>query len=224
MIYVMSDIHGDYARFRSVMEQIGLTDKDRLYVLGDVIDSKDAGIRILQELKEMPNVTVLLGNHELMMLNALLKTGDCREELRRWYQRGGEATHRHYLALKPDEQLAMLEFIRQMPLKAEVAANGSIYLMAHAAPPELYGQLPTDAQNETEFTVSARLMPEDKMPSGKTVIFGHIPTEYYQQDVPLKIWHGGDKTGIDCGSGKSRTNCRLACLRLDDLAEFYSAF
>ena len=67
-------------------------------------------------------------------------------------------------------------------------------------------------------------MPDDKIPNDKTVIFGHTPTEYYQDDIPLKIWHGGDKIGIDCGSGKTRSSCRLACLRLDDMAEFYSEY
>ena len=60
MIYVMSDIHGNHTRFRSVMDQIGLTDEDSLYILGDVIDRGHFGIQILQELMENPNVTCLL--------------------------------------------------------------------------------------------------------------------------------------------------------------------
>ena len=67
MVYVMSDIHGSLSRFRMVMEQIGLTVGDSLYVLGDVIDRGHFGIRILQELMDMPNATVLLGNHEQMI-------------------------------------------------------------------------------------------------------------------------------------------------------------
>ena len=47
MIYVMSDIHGNLRRFNSIMEQINLTDKDTLYVLGDVIDRLRAeGFRV----------------------------------------------------------------------------------------------------------------------------------------------------------------------------------
>lgn len=43
----MSDIHGSLSRFRMVIEQIGLTAGDSLYVLGDVIDRGHFGIRIL---------------------------------------------------------------------------------------------------------------------------------------------------------------------------------
>jgi len=60
------------------------------------------------------------------------------------------------------------------------------------------------------------------MPKGKTVIFGHAPTEFYQEDVPLKIWNNNDKISIDCGSGNEHNACRLACLRIDDMTEFYS--
>ena len=71
MIYVMSDIHGNTARFESVMKQIDLQPTDTLYVLGDVIDRFPDGIRILRRLMKMPNVKMILGNHELLMLNAI---------------------------------------------------------------------------------------------------------------------------------------------------------
>lgn len=71
MIYVMSDIHGNAIRFNSIMEQIDLQPEDTLYILGDVIDRYPDGIRILRLLMSMPNVQMLLGNHEYMMLNAL---------------------------------------------------------------------------------------------------------------------------------------------------------
>ena len=63
MIYVMSDIHGHRRRFDSVMKQINLQPEDTLYILGDVIDRNPDGIRILQQLRAMPNVVMLLGNH-----------------------------------------------------------------------------------------------------------------------------------------------------------------
>ena len=71
MIYVMSDIHGQKRRFDSVMRQIGLRAEDTLYVLGDVIDRNPDGIGILRRIMAMPNANMLLGNHELMMMNAL---------------------------------------------------------------------------------------------------------------------------------------------------------
>lgn len=71
MIYVMSDIHGQKRRFDSVMKQIKLQPDDTLYILGDVIDRNPDGIKILRQIMAMPNAKMLLGNHELMMMNAL---------------------------------------------------------------------------------------------------------------------------------------------------------
>ena len=71
MIYVMSDIHGQKRRFDSVMKQINLQPEDTLYVLGDVIDRNPDGIKILRQIMAMPNAKMILGNHELMMLDAL---------------------------------------------------------------------------------------------------------------------------------------------------------
>ena len=71
MIYVMSDIHGQKRRFDSVMKQINLQPEDTLYVLGDVIDRNPDGIKILRQIMAMLNAKMLLGNHELMMMNAL---------------------------------------------------------------------------------------------------------------------------------------------------------
>ena len=43
------------------------------YVLGDCVDRNPFGLKILKELYLMSNATVLLGNHEYMMLDALTK-------------------------------------------------------------------------------------------------------------------------------------------------------
>ena len=53
------------------------------------------------------------------------------------------------------------------------------------------------------------------------VIFGHTPTFRFDYDLPVHIWHGENRIGIDCGCGHG-TGCQLGCLRLDDMKEFYT--
>ena len=74
MIYVMSDIHGCDARYRSILNQIRLKKDDHLYILGDVIDRGPNGLSILRETMKKENITLLMGNHEHMMLEALSKS------------------------------------------------------------------------------------------------------------------------------------------------------
>ena len=46
MIYVMSDIHGYFDKFISILERINFSDEDELYILGDVIDRGDKPIEL----------------------------------------------------------------------------------------------------------------------------------------------------------------------------------
>lgn len=64
MTYVMSDIHGDYEKYRRMLEVIDLGENDELFVLGDIIDRGENGIKILFDMMSRPNVFPLAGNHE----------------------------------------------------------------------------------------------------------------------------------------------------------------
>ena len=104
MIYVLSDIHGNAYNFDAILQQICLQPEDTLYILGDVIDRHPDGIRILRKIMSMPNATMLLGNHEYMMLEALKapknEISDSpwernwpSKKIRLWYSNGGKVTH-----------------------------------------------------------------------------------------------------------------------------------
>lgn len=38
MVYCISDLHGDYFKYRALLENLSFQSRDTLYVLGDVID------------------------------------------------------------------------------------------------------------------------------------------------------------------------------------------
>lgn len=202
--------------------QITLRPDDTLYVLGDVIDRYPDGIRILRLLMKMPNVQMLLGNHEYMMLDALYYNVDCPPDwrgqnkyLRLWYSNGGEGTHSYMKHIRKSLRLEIFQFLHALPLNLEVTVNDKRYLLIHGG---------IDDANEcmgTREIVWKRLQGYEAMPEGKTVIFGHTPTAHYQEALPMNIWHGNHMIGIDCGSGYPEDG-RLSCLRLDDMREFYS--
>ena len=228
MIYVMSDIHGCMSRFRSIMKQINLQPEDTLYVLGDVIDRHPDGIRILRELMAMPNVRMTLGNHELMMLEALAYPDDDQQEwtsaLYRWYNTGGRVTHDYLKRLRKTLRAEIFSYLDALPVNIKVTLNGTQYILTHAAPLEDYPKYAYRYDSVREFAVWKRYQRYDSCKDGYTVIFGHTPTLHYQLMIPMEIWHGEGLIGIDCGSAYPEGNKkgRLACLRLDDLKAFYS--
>ena len=96
--YVMGDIHGEADRFHAMLERIHLSEEDTLILLGDVIDRGPDGIALLLEIMEMPNVIMLLGNHEYMMLQ-YLSPDATGIEIRRWNKNGNAPTLAAYLDL-----------------------------------------------------------------------------------------------------------------------------
>ncbi|MBO5197753.1 MAG: fructose-bisphosphatase class III, partial [Lachnospiraceae bacterium] len=129
MIYVLSDIHGNLRRFNSILEQIHLQPEDTLYILGDVIDRHPYGIQILCRIMEMPNVKMLLGNHEDMMMRALGSPYDTdelvndsiiAEALRHWYHDEGQVTHEYWKRLDKEQQRAILDYLHSLPLNIDV--------------------------------------------------------------------------------------------------------
>ncbi len=69
--YAISDLHGQYGIFEKLLEVIDFSDDDYMYVLGDAIDRGPDGIRILQKIMTSPNMDLLIGNHEFLMLNSM---------------------------------------------------------------------------------------------------------------------------------------------------------
>lgn len=238
MTYVLSDIHGQRRRFESIMKQINLQPEDTLYVLGDVIDRNPYGIQILRQLMAMPNVKLLLGNHERMMLETLyypvpenvLCAEDYLERIKyRWYRNGGGVTHAYLKRMKKSVRQEIFESLAKLPVNYEITVDGQVYILTHAAPMSLYPDFAHKYDSDSEFAVWKRFDFDFPKVAGKTVIFGHTMTKRYQMCNPMQIWHGDGWIGIDCGSSYPEQGDlwsgyfgRLACLRLDDMKEFYS--
>ncbi|MGN1367664.1 MAG: metallophosphoesterase [Aristaeellaceae bacterium] len=216
MIYVMSDIHGYYSRYQSIMRQIQLKRTDHLYVLGDCVDRNPYGVRLLMELCKKPNVTVLVGNHEIMMVKALTLTHPEDKYMRHWYRNGGDITHSHLKHCSHAYREKVFDIVRRLPVNVEVSCNGVDYLLVHGGP------LGYQHKYDDPVMDSVWMRPEatTPMPEGKVVIFGHTPTDHYQDDQPMRIFYGPRMIGVDCGAAYPEG--RLACLRLDDMKEFYS--
>ena len=116
--------------------------------------------------------------------------------------------------------LVLWDYLRQLPIEARARVNDIDYLLTHSMPISLYSQKRDANMTDTEFAVWSRVEANTPLPEGTTLVFGHTPTVFYQDVDPMRVWHGDRRIGIDCGC--SDPSGRLACLRLDDMKEFYS--
>lgn len=220
LTYVMSDIHGNLDRFESVMSQIDLQPNDTLYVLGDVVDRYPYGVEILQRIMAMPNAKMLKGNHEVMFEFAV-KTG--RTDL--WFWNGGEPTYNAYQNLPQKQREEMIKYIESLPINIDIEVNGAKYKLVHGSPSEWFYKYHNTYGSAAEYAVWERIDLFCAADCDCVIIFGHTPTTHYQNDYLASIWYGKNAIGIDCGSGfhnKQKRVYRLACLRLDDMTEYYS--
>ena len=234
MIYATSDLHGyPLDDFLRLLEGAGFGDGDCLYVLGDVIDRHgDGGIAALRWMMSRPNVELILGNHEAMLLScAFLFTeitdaslDDLDEnQLRRlaqWMRNGSKPTMEALLELKqknPEALCDLLDYLRDAPLYAAVSAGGKDFLLVHSG----LGNFSPErklSDYEPEELLWHRPVPGEKYFPEVTTILGHTPTGYLFGEKG-KMFR--TETWIDIDTGAAGSGAPML-LRLDDLRPFYA--
>lgn len=227
LVYVCADIHGELGRYKRLLKEIKFSDDDELYILGDAIDRFPHGVDVLRDIMTHPNVHLLMGNHEDMCLRTF--DNELDEIVRReWIVNDGEATHAAILSLSAQDRLSVLKFISELPDYVNIEVNGRKFHLVHAFPnsdpmERLWHRPSWDTPNP--------------FPDKRTVIIGHTPVFYLsgnasndffrclrgemERDEFFKIAHAPGFIDIDCGCGSDIPNRRLACLRLNDMKEFY---
>lgn len=216
IIYVISDIHGEYDKFIKMLNLIEFKPEDTMYILGDVIDRGKYSTRLLLYIMKQPNMKMLLGNHEEMLLQSLVN--DDKGYYNCWMSNGGERTLKHFNGLCATQQREILDYLQRLPLTITISDFKENYLLVHAGVD--FSAL--EKQNrETLLWARDEFIFDTNRFKETIVIFGHTPTSFMQPEIkPIKIWkqHSG-KIGIDCGA--CFNDGRLGCLRLDDMKEFY---
>ncbi|MBR3837019.1 MAG: metallophosphoesterase [Clostridia bacterium] len=233
-IYVTSDLHGlPLADLRKLLQKAGFSDSDWLFILGDVIDREgDGGVEILKWLLFQPNVQLLLGNHEAMLLSCSFVFDEVTEKsvdalssenmelLKNYMSNGGDVTLASLHKLNKEDRdtlLDILDYLREAPLYDTVTAGGRDFVLVHGG---LENFSPTKKLSDYTADELIWCWPEitDEYYDDVITVFGHTPTMSYREDASGKILR--TRTWIDVDVGIPYGN-PPALLRLDDLQEFY---
>jgi serine/threonine protein phosphatase 1 len=111
----IGDIHGCSAALRSIVGAINPTAEDTLVALGDYVDRGPDSKGVLAQMIELEKrcrVVPLLGNHEVMLLEALTRP----PTIEPWKECGGAATLKSYggkLSNIPEEHWAFIRRCRR---------------------------------------------------------------------------------------------------------------
>ena len=231
MTYVMGDIHGYYGRFEQMLKKINFSDEDELYITGDVIDRGSMGIKVLNYVMKHDNIHMVMGNHEHMMMCYLedipfYGMKGTKEETRDiWFSNGGEVTLDEYMKCSEEKQNEIRKFIRNMNYEYHITVGNKKVRILHAYPADISKY---DMRNQLQIIQYHSSVIWDRpdafekfhVEDDEIVFIGHTPVFYY--GVHGKIYKFSQNVyDIDCGMAGMYPKRCLACVRIDDMKEFY---
>ena len=222
MIYVVSDINGNYEKFKALLREISFKDSDVMYILGNIVGDGEDSIGLICDISMRYNVLPILGENDYVALPLLTELDkmlsgnapdpESLQKLAEWLQNGGQSTIEGFKALDADMREGVIDYISDMALYEEVSVKGKDYLLVHAGIADFDPDAEIDEYMPEDF-ISTPLDTEEKYYEDKTIIVGHTPTS--ELGANDKILHAPNRNiFINCGE-------RLGCLCLDTNEEFY---
>jgi len=167
-----------------------------------------------------------LGNHEYMMLQ-YLSPDATGIEIRRWNKNGNAPTLAAYLKQKGKVQQKIIAYLRSLPTHLDMEVDGKRFYMVHGFPGDnVHDEVWTRPTMESENPI-----PDCRLIIGHTKVLSMIQPEEKRIDHALdlesrgeylKILHAPGFINLDCGCGYNMPIKALACIRLEDMVEYYT--
>lgn len=161
---VISDIHGCSRTFKKLLEKVGLTKEDQLFILGDAINKGPNSNKVLNRIINLQakgfGVFYLRGNHEQIILNSKNKTVGQRKRI-----------------LKSAEALNLLEGKVINPIYLELLKNSyhfietENYFLVHAG----FNEKENTFIDKKAMLQSRNLEYNKALFKNKKIIIGHTP-------------------------------------------------
>ncbi len=227
MIYVVSNLHGNYAKFKELLKVISFKDSDIMYVLGDIVDYGEESMELVGDLSVRYNIYPIVGEHDYMAVKMLsgfekmLKSGETPDKkfiakMTEWAADGGQVTLDAFRTLDAEMREGIIDYLSDMTLYEEVEAGGRDFLLVHAGIAGFKSGIDFEKlKPEAFFTEPLDLT--KKYFDDKIVVVGHNPTTE-ENGGNGKIFYGNGSIAIDCGEARGGT---VGCLRLNDFKEYY---
>ncbi len=231
MTLVVSDLHGyPLAKLLEKLAEIGFADEDKLYVLGDCIDRGKEGLKIIKWIMTKPNVTLIKGNHEAMLLKnrdilerdeipaVLDLVGTERRNFSVWMANGGDTTVDSIGAYTKAQLRYLFDFIEEAPLYKEIEVGDKSYILCHSGLGDFKADKELSEYSEYDLLWTRISLDTRFFEDGRIVIFGHTPTDLYGSKYTNKPVFTDTWIDIDVGVARGYSPMLL---RLDDMQEFY---
>ena len=129
--YVFSDVHGHAAPLERAIARTNPSEDDAYYCLGDMIDRGPDPLGVISLVRSLPNVHVIMGNHEDLMMACMSDPDDGVNALN-WGMNGGTVTAEALAELSEEEADEIVEWVSCLPAYDHVRVGERDYLLVHA--------------------------------------------------------------------------------------------
>ena len=216
MTYVISNINGDYQKFKELMDNVLINDSDTLYILGDTVDFGDEPMELIEDISMRSNVYAVAGAHDYLAARMLygfdkmLKGGGTPDasyisEMTEWVAGGGQTTLDGFRALDADAREGVLDYLTEMTLYEETVIKGKPYILMSRGIANYDADTDLEDYEPEDFFADDAEAPQ--MEDAIVVVGGEVTKSG-------KIERDGNVIRINCGA-------KLACLCLENGKEFY---
>ncbi len=133
--WFIGDVHGEWRLLERLLEQVQRFKPDHILFVGDYIDRGPHSKEVVDLIMQLEvEVTFLMGNHEIMMLNAIEDLGIGYSPVELWYYNGGEATVQSFGAtsffnLKSALEPSYLEFFQSLKMSRLVEVGSHLKVL-----------------------------------------------------------------------------------------------
>lgn len=199
--WFIGDIHGEIALLNKLLEAILKQDPQQITFVGDYIDRGPYSREVVDRIMNLGlPVICLMGNHELMLLNAFENSAFGYNPMELWYRNGGEATLQSFgftgfFSFQSQMENRYLQFFRSLRMSHVTEPGPGMRILAtHAGISPLIPVadqlLLKDYKDLQQYMLNKQLDMEDsflwaretffkssaKLWKGNMVVHGHTPT------------------------------------------------
>lgn len=224
--YAFTDIHGNYNLWKQIKNF--LRPEDKAYFLGDACDRGKDGFKIMKELLFDSRVVYLKGNHEQLMIDALINLEEGDSEDFYWWvsMNGGKNTAESLMALEADNKDYFIYLINQLPHYAfyESEISGNKFFLSHSGYYNSNSDMRQELFKHNCLWDRNHIQNEEELDLNIYVVHGHTPvksafpkTSYLNKNKPV-FYNKDSKINLDLSTADSG---KIALLNLDTFEIHY---
>ena len=219
--YVVSDIHGQYDLFNKLLKEISFNSKDKMYILGDILDKGNKSLELVDFIRKNKNMICILGNHEYEFLKYY-------DRIMKEYNGNSIGVLEKLQSYFDDDYKLtwdIVDYIDSLPGYIETKEFIGVHAGLEVDKDKTI--LPLTKQRINYMVYDRKFKEIDIInPFNKPILFGHTPCNYENNDGKFIKYPNicskniFDYVKIRLDNGVIFTNM-LGALRIEDMAEIY---